>query len=217
MHRLDPSLAAAAARVGAVDWASWDGTVGAATPAEDVLTTAAWHALLDPTTSEATRGAMRAGIARVVIAPAFEETGAYGGMRGGPGNGWDYSWGSNRAQASYGAHLMMARHLGVLCGRAADEVSERAQRHLHYLLGLNPLDMVYFTSLAAYGAEHSSFAAYHAWFSFVGGPNFYYSCACDIPRRERPAYAYGDFSTGCDWDGSRCRAGAWAITEPMNA
>lgn len=260
VHRMDPSIASASSRVDAFAWSTWDASIGSATPADGVLSAGAWHVLMDDAASATTKDAVRSGVAQVVVDVAFEEDGAYGGMRGGAGNGWDYSWGSNRAQASYGANLMMARHLGVLGGHTEAELLARAEKHLHYLLGLNPLSMVYFTNMAAYGGEHSSFQAYHAWFSvdvndgdhgnpmyngrptwvdeplypyypddsrtsmygpapgiLVGGPNYYYSCSYDIPNRDRPAYAYRDFSVGCDWDGAQCRACAWEITEPSNS
>ena len=37
------------------------------------------------------------------------------------------------------------------------------------MLGLNPLNMVYLSNMAAYGGEHSSFQIYHAWFSYTQG------------------------------------------------
>src|SRR5690606_5229178 len=124
--------------------------------------------LMNDAAADEVKAAVRTGVERALLDPAFEEDGAYGGMRGGPGNGWDYSWGSNRAQASYGANLLMARHLGVTGGRSADQIAERAQKHMHFLLGLNPLNMVYLSNMAAYGGEHSSFQLYHAWFSITG-------------------------------------------------
>ncbi|MHB8872995.1 MAG: hypothetical protein ACYC8T_04845, partial [Myxococcaceae bacterium] len=47
-----------------------------------------------------------------LVERAFEEDGAYGGLFGGPGNAWDWSWGSNRQQSSYGANLLMAAYQG---------------------------------------------------------------------------------------------------------
>ena len=262
VRRLDGTIASAGSVVSSFAWESWGGTIGSATPADGVLSNGAWHVLLDEGSDEALRARVRTGIERALLDPAFEEDGAYGGMRGGPGNGWDYSWGSNRAQAYYGANLLMARHLGVLGDYSADQIGERAQEHMHFLLGLNPLSMVYLSNMAAYGAEHSSFQVYHAWFSItgddgdhgnamyngrptgvdeplypyhpedtatstygpapglvVGGANYYYSCSYEIPQRERPAYAYRDFSVGCDWDpdAAECRACAWEITEPSNS
>ena len=37
------------------------------------------------------------------------------------------------------------------------------------MLGLNPVNMVYMTNMAAYGGEHSSFQIYHGWFSYEDG------------------------------------------------
>lgn len=181
-------------------------------------------------------------------------------MFGGPGNGWDYSWGSNRSQSMYGANLLLAAHFGVVGSHSVTDVVNHGQQYFHYITGLNPLNMVYLINMATYGGEHSSFQMYHSWFSYTGndgdhgnvdyngkptwvneplypyyvsdnqtskygptpglvpgGPNFYYSCSYDIPNRANPTYAYRDFSVGCDWDGSICRACAWEINEPMDS
>ncbi len=259
--RMDSSVTSARAVADGFAWSTWDGMRGgAATPAESVIAAGAWHSLADPSVTPSTESAIRDAVADVIVGGAFDQAGPYGGMFGGPGNGWDWSWGSNRAQSSYGANLMMAARFGVLGGRSEAEVIERAERHLHFMLGLNPLSMLYLTNMAAYGGEPSSFHIYHAWFSYTGGdgdhgnamydglpagvveplypyypdddststygpapgivpggPNFYYSGAYTIPNRDRPSYAYRDFSVGCDWDGSSCRASSWEISEPSQS
>lgn len=263
VFRMDPEEASARAFVEAFDFAGWDGMLPwDATPAESVVATAAWHYLMNPSGSDGLDATIAEAVRQAILEPAFEEEGAYGGMRGGSGDGWDYSWGSNRQQSTYGANVLMALHLGVQGGHDAADVAALGQKHLHYLLGGNPLGMVYLTNMAAYGGEHSSFQLYHGWFSYtggdgdhgnadyngkpagvdeplypyhpddaqtsmygpapgllVGGPNYYYSCSYDLPNRERPAYAYRDFSVGCDWDDAAftCRACSWEITEPMAA
>ncbi|MCA9605000.1 MAG: glycoside hydrolase family 9 protein, partial [Myxococcales bacterium] len=259
--RMDDSIASARTIADGFAWSTWDGMRGgAATPSESVIAAGAWHSLADPNVTASTASAIRDAVADVMVGGAFDQAGPYGGMFGGPGNGWDWSWGSSRSQSMYGANLMMAVHFGVLGGHAEAEVVELAERHLHFMLGLNPLDMLYLTNMAAYGGEHSSFHVYHAWFSYTagdgdhgnadydglpsgvdeplypyypdddststygpapgivpGGPNFYYSGAYTIPNRERPSYAYRDFSVGCDWDGASCRASSWEITEPSQS
>jgi hypothetical protein len=261
LFRLDATQTTAKAFVEGFAWGTWDGMLsGSATPAENTLANGAWHYLLNTNGTSAHKDTIREAARRALVETAFAQEGAYGGMFGGPGNGWDYCWGSNRNQGQYGANLMMAARLGVLGGRTAAELRARAEKHVHYLLGLNPLNMLYFTNMAAYGGEHSSFQIYHAWFSYTGndgdhgnatyngkpsstaepqypyfaddnatstygpppgivpgGPNFYYSGSYTIPNRDRPAYAYRDFSVGCEWDGAACRAAAWEITEPMAA
>ncbi|MCB9570561.1 MAG: glycoside hydrolase family 9 protein [Kofleriaceae bacterium] len=260
MLRLDPTIATARTVAEGFAWSTWDGQLGGATPGEGVIAAGAWHYLMAAGGDAAVTTAIETGVAAVIVDGAFAEAGAYGGMFGGPGNGWDWSWGSNRAQSMYGANLMMAAHFGILGGHAEADVVDLAERHLHYMLGANPLSMVYLTNMAAYGGEHSSFHIYHAWFSYTGadgdhgnarydgkpagvdeplypyftgddqtstdgpapgivpgGPNFYYSGGYELPSRTYPAYAYRDFSVGCDWDGATCQASSWEITEPSDS
>ena len=169
IYRLDSSVTSAANLVNGFDWATWDGLAPwSVTPGEGIISSAAWHVLANPSASGALQAQVATAVSEVLVEPAFSESGAYGGMFGGPGNGWDWGWGSNRSQAFYGANLMLAVQYGAIGNRSEAEVVARAQQHLHYLLGLNPLNMVYLTTMAAYGGEHSSFQLYHAWFSHTG-------------------------------------------------
>lgn len=259
--RMDPTITSAHGVVSGFAWGTWDGQRGGgATPSESVIAAGAWHCLLGTACDASIQTAIREAVADVIVDGAFSQTGAYGGMFGGPGNGWEWSWGSNRAQSMYGANLMMAAHFGILGSHSMADVEARAEQHLHFMLGLNPLSMLYLTNMAAYGGEHSSFQIYHAWFSITGndgdhgnatynglpagadepmypyypddsqtsmygpapgivpgGPNFYYSGSYTIPMRDRPAYAYRDFSVGCAWDGAGCPASGWEITEPSQS
>lgn len=260
VYRLEPTTSSAGAVVDAFDWEGWDGLLPwSVTPGERVIAAGAWQVLQNDQASDPLKQRVRTGVA-AIVERAFSQEGAYGGMFGDSSDGWDWGWGSNSHQAMYGANLLVAAHFGIFGSHSQAEVVALAQKHLHFLLGLNPLNMVYLTNMAAYGGEHSSFQLYHGWFSHTGndgdhgnaqyngkpdwvdepmypyypdddqtstygpapglvpgGPNFYYSCAYDIPNRNRPAYAYRDFSVGCDWDGSACAACSWEITEPMAA
>lgn len=263
IYRLDASISTAQAVVEGFAWDTWDGGLPySVTPSDETISQAAWHCLANEAASSTLQSRVEQGVVDAIVERAFGEQGVYGGMYGGIGNGWDWSWGSNRANSLYGANLMMAAHFGATGSRSAAEVEEQAQRHLHYMLGRNPLNMVYLTNMDAYGGEHSSFQIYHSWFSYStelgefgnadyngkpesvteplypyhpdddqtstfgpapglvpGGPNYYYGGTYDIPNAEAPAYAYRDFSVGCDWDGDAgvCRAASWEITEPMCA
>jgi len=261
VFRMDASVVSARAAADAFAWGTWNGTAGSsASPGDGVIALGAWHYLANASGAPAVKSQVRAGVAQAIVETAFQEAGVYGGMLGGPGNGWDWSWGSNRNQAAYGANLLLADHFGATGSRGSGEVRFLAQKHLHYLLGLNPLNMLYLTNMAAYGGEHSAFQIYHAWFSHTGGdgdhgnaeyngkpsgvdeplypyypgdaqasaygpppgfmpggPNAYYSGAYALPDRTRPPYAYRDFSVGCEWSGSACRASSWELTEPMQA
>jgi len=259
--RMDPGQISARAHADAFPFDSWDGLLPYdVTPSENVIAAGAWHTLLDPSAPQATKTRAGDGVRAALVERAFDQAGIYGGMFGNTNDGWNWGWGSNRAQASYGANLMMAAHFDILGGHTRAEVEFLAQKHFHFLLGLNPLNMLYMTNMAAYRGEHSSFQIYHSWFSFnindgdhgnplynglpqgvieplypyypdddqtsqfgpppgivPGGPNWYYGGFYDIPNRDRPAYAYRDFSVGCDWDGGQCLACSWEITEPMAA
>jgi Glycosyl hydrolase family 9./N-terminal ig-like domain of cellulase. len=255
VHRLDPANTSARGVVEAFDWEAWRQSLGSATPAEHLVAETAWHCLADPATDERLRATIRRGL-NTLVERTLDQAGDYGGLYGDANNGWDWSWGSNRTQSVYGAILLMAAHFGATGGRSRAEVEEHGRRYFHYLLGLNPLNMVYLTNMAAYGGEHSSFQIYHGWFShdggrdrgnadyngkpksvfeplypydpddrqvsrfgpapglMPGGPNWYYSGSYAIANRHNPAYAYRDWSVGCDWDGARCRSASWEITEP---
>jgi endoglucanase len=259
VFRMDPKNATAKAVAEAFAWDSFDGQLPySATPAENVMSMGAYHCLSNASASSGVQTKARAGIA-TLAERAFEQQGAYGGMFGGPGNGWDWSWGSNRHASMYGANLMMAAHFGAIGSRTAQDVAFLAQKHFHYMLGLNPLNMVYLTNMAAYGGEHSSFQIFHDWFSFTGndgdhgntsfngkpiwvdeplypyyvddkqtstfgpapglipgGPNPGYAGSY-VLKKDKPAYAYRDFSVACDSSGGACRGASWEITEPMAA
>lgn len=170
VFRMDPADASAERQAGAFAWDTWGGLIpsGAATPGESVVSAGAWHYLMNPAGDAAVKARIRTAVAAALVEPAFGVEGPYGGMFGGPENGWDWSWGSNREQSYCGFNLLMAAKLDALGARTVEEVSARAQKHLHYMLGLNPLNMVYLTNMAAYGGGHSSFHLYHLWFSYTG-------------------------------------------------
>ncbi|MBN1609719.1 MAG: glycoside hydrolase family 9 protein [Polyangiaceae bacterium] len=263
VHRLDSSQNSALAMVEDFPWATWDGALPySASPADSELTEAAWHYLSDENADPDVRATVSEAVGDAIVDRAFGERGLYGGMLGGPGNAWDWSWGSNRNTSLYGANLMMAAHFGALGSHSEADVKTQAARYLHYMLGLNPVNMVYLTNMAAYGGEHSSFQIYHSWYSHSdelgefgnpdyngkpqsvveplypyypdddqtssngpapglvpGGPNASYGGNYEIPNMEYPAYAYRDWSVGCDWDSSTsvCRSSSWEVTEPMCA
>jgi hypothetical protein len=170
VYRMDSTQTTAQAFADAFAWDTWNGKIGAgATAGESIISTGAWHYLLNPAGSATVKTKVRTGVQGALVDPAFTVDGAYGNMEGQKGNGWEYSWGSNSTNAYYGANLYMAARQGIVGSHTVAEVLSLAQKHVHYLLGLNPLNMVYMTNVAAYGGEHSSFHIFHSWFSFTGG------------------------------------------------
>jgi hypothetical protein len=256
-YRLDSTQSSARDWVHAFPWSTWDDELPwSVSPGTRWLTAAAWHYLSTAARDATVEATIREAVRQAIVARAFDERGAYGGMYGDSTNGWDWSWGSNAAQGMYGSNLAIADQFGIRDGRASAELLDLAQTYLHYLLGRNPLNMLYMTNMAHYGGEHSSFQIYHSWFSHTGedgdhgnddyngkpigvteplypyysedtqtsvngpapgivpgGPNWSYSGTYEIPNRTYPAYAYRDWSVGCDWDGSACLSSSWEVTE----
>jgi len=168
VFRMDPAQSTAQAFADAFPWDTWDGMIpNTVTPAEGTISTGAWHYLMNTAGTASVKAKIQTGVGQGLVDPAFTVDGPYSGMFGSSTNGWEWSWGSNRSQALYGANLFMAAKLGVLGSHTRADILALAQKHLHYLLGLNPLNMVYMTNMAAYGGEHSSFQIFHSWFSFT--------------------------------------------------
>lgn len=170
VFRMDPTQSTAQSFAEAFPWDTFDGQIPSytATPGEGVISTGAWHYLMNPSANAAVRTKVRTGVQQALVDTAFAHDGPYGGMFGDSSDGWEWSWGSNRTQAIYGLNLLMAARVGVTGSHTAADVQELGRKHLHYLLGLNPLNMLYLTNMAAYGGEHSSFQIFHSWFSFTG-------------------------------------------------
>ncbi len=168
VFRMDPTQSTAQSFVDAFPWDTWDGMIpNTITPGEGTLSTGAWHYLMNASGTPSVKSKIQAAVAQGLVNPAFTADGPYGGMFGSSTNGWDWSWGSNRNQAFYGLNLFMAARQGIYGSHSEAEMVALAQKHLHYMLGLNPLNMVYLTNMAAYGGEHSSFQIFHSWFSFT--------------------------------------------------
>jgi endoglucanase len=168
VFRMDPTQTTAQTFADAFAWDTFDGMIpNTISPGEGVISTGAWHYLMNPSGTPAVKTKIQTGVQTGIVDLALTLNGPYGGMLGGPGNGWDWSWGSNRTQAQYGANLYMAAVQGILGSHTKAEVLAVAQKHLHFMLGLNPLNMVYMTNMDGYGGEHSSFQIFHSWFSFT--------------------------------------------------
>jgi endoglucanase len=168
VFRMDPTQTSAKSFADAFPWDTWDGMYPSSlTTAEGTLSSGAWHYLMNASGTASVKTQIQTAVGQGLVDPAFTVDGVYAGMHGDSGNGWEWSWGSNRSQAFYGANLFMAARLGITGSHTQAQVLALAQKHLNYLLGLNPLNMVYLTNMAAYGGEHSSFHIFHSWFSFT--------------------------------------------------
>ncbi len=124
-----------------------------------------------------------------------------------------YHWGSNHVAAGYGIAAAAAVDHDV-DQALRSRLRQRALDLLHYLHGVNPLDLVYLTNMGRYGAASSITHLYHTWFQhepppgyLVGGPNRDYDGTLAWIRRQPPAKAYADFNEG--WPEK-----SWELAEP---
>ncbi len=135
-----------------------------------------------------------------------------------------YHWGSNYVRSALGNTNLDMLHYD-LNADASESYKEKALGIVHYLHGVNPLNMVYLTNMYEYGAEYSANEVWHDWFrdgsvwddaltsergpapGYVpGGPHAAYTGQASPPAGEPAQKAYRDWNTGSGLP--------WEITEP---
>lgn len=142
-------------------------------------------------------------------------------------NDWTYHWGSNNSRASMGILNLIFQKYGIGTS-SSSSYGLRAKEIVHYFHGVNPLDIVYLSSMDTYGAENSLKEIYHTWFAdgsqwdnadstlygpapgyLSGGANQNYTANINLtpPYNQPPQKSYLDFNTS-NPDNS------WEITEP---
>ena len=134
-----------------------------------------------------------------------------------------YHWGSNPVKANTGSINYDMVFYGLDPG-SRNSYLEKAMGCLHYFHGVNPLNKVYLSNMAEYGAENSVNEFYHGWFAdgsvwdnaltspkgpapgyVPGGPNKDYSAGEPGIRNQPPQKAYKD---------GNGYANSWEVTEP---
>ncbi len=106
-----------------------------------------------------------------------------------------YTWGSNRQKSSCGIMFWQVKEF--LSSGKSDLGMQAAEDYLHYLHGVNPMNLVYLTNMGAYGAENSVSQIYHDWFKHDTdwdevGVSVYGPAPGIMPGGPNPSY---------DWDG----------------
>lgn len=115
----------------------------------------------------------------------------------------DYTWGSNAHKSRTGCLQYDVIAFGTDASKNAD-ARRAAERYLHYLHGVNPLQLVYLSNMGASGAQKSVTTFFHTWFAdkspawdevgvstygpapgfLVGGPNPSYSLDAVCPGNQ---------------------------------
>jgi endoglucanase len=98
----------------------------------------------------------------------------------------DYGWGSNRTKSHVGG-LFLDQVRYSLDTSNAQVYTNAAAGYLHYLLGVNPLGLVYLSNMNAYGAKRSVDEIWHYWFN--DGTDW--DNALTSPKGPAPGYLAG--------------------------
>jgi hypothetical protein len=112
-----------------------------------------------------------------------------------------YTWGSNMSKARQGNVLADIVGFGVDPASNSDAM-RGAERYIHYLHGVNPLQLVYLSNMGDYGAHKSVTRFFHTWFAH--GSNW---DAIGVSKWGPPAgFLVGGPNPSYTWD-SCCPAG----------
>ena len=135
-----------------------------------------------------------------------------------------YHWGSSQVKAVGGMMNLLAKNYNINPANATD-YAQKAEEHVHYFHGLNPMGLTYLSNMYALGAEFPANEMFHQCFNhntqwdnaitstagpapgfLTGGPNFNTSVLLDPPSGQPHQKSYLDYNTGANQ--------AWEITEP---
>jgi len=111
-----------------------------------------------------------------------------------------YTWGSNHTKCSKGMMFYDMVTYNINTSKH-DEAMDAAENYLHYIHGVNPMNLVYLSNMYSYGGDQCVNQFYHTWFAngstqwdevgvstygpapgfLTGGPNPNYSIASCCP------------------------------------
>ncbi len=130
----------------------------------------------------------------------------------------DYVWGSNSTKARVG--LMYTDYIYYNLNTAKNATAlDAAETYIHYLHGVNPLNMVYLSNMYNYGAENSVNEFYHSWFSNGSAK---WDRVGESLYGPAPGFLTGGPNPGYDWDGccpGSCGSStnnAWCTSESIS-
>lgn len=129
----------------------------------------------------------------------------------------DYTWGSNSIKARQGLMYTGYVRFGIDQAKNAAAMAA-AEDFIHYLHGVNPLNMVYLSNMNQFGAENSVNEFYHSWFTDGSAK---WDRVGESTYGPAPGFLTGGPNPGYDWDGC-CPSGcgsaasnAWCTSESI--
>jgi hypothetical protein len=115
-----------------------------------------------------------------------------------------YTWGSNQVKAGQGNMFTNVVSFNVDSAANAD-APRYAERYVHYIHGVNPLQLVYLSNMGNYGAEKSVTRFFHSWFAHGSQWDAVGVSTYGPP----PGYLVGGPNPSYNWD-SCCPSGCGA-------
>jgi endoglucanase len=108
-----------------------------------------------------------------------------------------YTWGSNAQKGAQGTMYYNMKYFGLNPLKDKDAVNA-AQGYIHYIHGVNPLNMVYLSNMYAYGGENTVNEFYHTW--FCNGSARWDRVGTSL-YGPPPGFLTGGANPGYDWAG----------------
>lgn len=109
----------------------------------------------------------------------------------------DYVWGSNSVKSLNGLMFYDMIHYGIDASKDED-ARKAAEGVIHYLHGVNPLNIVYLSNMYMYGGENCVNEFYHTWFSNGSAKWDRVGVSTYGPA---PGFVTGGPNPEYDWDG----------------
>ncbi|HPR32798.1 MAG TPA: glycoside hydrolase family 9 protein, partial [Prolixibacteraceae bacterium] len=109
----------------------------------------------------------------------------------------DYTWGSNRNKACK-ANMFLDLDFFDVDTSKAEDARHSALGYIHYLHGVNPLNIVYLSNMYRYGAENCVNEFYHSWFTDGSAK---WDRVGESTYGPAPGYLTGGPNPSFDWDG----------------
>jgi len=109
----------------------------------------------------------------------------------------DYTWGSNSVKAGKGLMFTDFVHYGINSSKNGQAL-EAAENYIHYIHGVNPLNMVYLSNMYNFGAENCVNEFYHSWFTDGSSK---WDRVGESTYGPAPGFLTGGPNPGYDWDG----------------
>ena len=122
----------------------------------------------------------------------------------------DYVWGSNGVKSRKG--LMFTNYVNYdINSSNNDDAIRAAERYVHYIHGVNPLNFCYLSNMYDYGADNGVNEFYHTWF---GDGTDWDNVNNDL-YGPAPGFLVGGPNPSYDWDGC-CPSGCGSTANNNN-